>query len=243
MHAQVFRFLRPGPYLTHAGGWSSSKGWTYRPRTRMPESRCTRVNPMVDPTSSGGAGAGGPQGAAPGGGGMLGHVYRRRGRAPVGWQPPPLPVDVRVGAPVVLEGRAREGRARAIAGWLCGERVPGGAASPSPGWGHLVASFRSRGVEGFVCPLRYIARLAQYILLSFRTNRLQILRSWQAIYESNSKHLRYAPLTSRIHPRIHSGYRILRYPPGYTCKIQCTLYIIIHQDTYYPIGNPTQYDT
>ena len=132
---------------------------------------------------------------------------------------------------------------RAIAGWLCGERVPGGAASPSPGWGHLVASFRSRGVEGFVCPLRYIARLAQYILLSFRTNRLQILRSWQAIYESNSKHLRYAPLTSRIHPRIHSGYRILRYPPGYTCKIQCTLYIIIHQDTYYPIGNPTQYDT
>ena len=97
-----------------------------------------------------GGGSGRPPRGGPRGGGDVGSCLPSPRPLPCGWQPPPLPVDVRVGAPVVLEGRAREGRARAIAGWLCGERVPGGAASPSPGWGHLVASFRSRGVEGFV---------------------------------------------------------------------------------------------
>ena len=76
----------------------------------------------------------------------------------------PLSLDVRVGlgAPVVPGGPGT-GRVPLLVGFV-GSGFPGVRPRRLLVGGISLGDRCSRWVEGFVCPLRYIARLAQYIL-------------------------------------------------------------------------------
>lgn len=126
MHAQVFRFLRPGPYLTHAlpleAGPHPRVGRTALEREC--QNRDVRVSTPWSTLHVHPAG-GGPRG------GDVGSCL-----------PSPRPLaPVRCG----LAASPSPWVPRAIAGWLCGERVPGGA---GVGRTWLGASRWGRGVRG-----------------------------------------------------------------------------------------------